>query len=64
MFDPELQKASKLFQETALLRNMWRSCVNCDKWDKERQICAKANARPPAEIIAIACECWESYMPF
>jgi len=63
-FDPELQKASKLFQETALLRNMWRACPNCQHWDKAGQKCNKVNARPPAEIIVIACECWENYMPF
>ena len=42
-----------------------RSCLNCNNFYEERETCYKFNARPPARIIAKACEHWEDFdIPF
>jgi hypothetical protein len=32
------------------------SCLNCDSFNEGLEICNKFNARPPARVIAFACE--------
>lgn len=42
-----------------------RSCLNCTRFNEEREVCILYDQRPPAKIIAKACERWESIeLPF
>lgn len=38
-------------------RNL-RSCLNCEKFDESNELCNAFNARPPARVIAKACDGW------
>lgn len=33
-----------------------KSCITCDNFNEEIEVCKKFNARPPARIIAFSCE--------
>jgi hypothetical protein len=42
-----------------------RSCLNCTRFEVELEVCNLYDQRPPARIIAKACERWESIeLPF
>ena len=44
-----------------------RSCISCDHFEESPERCKKANARPPARIIAFGCEQYsdlEDCIPF
>jgi len=45
---------------------IYRSCINCEHFDElNGEICKLAKARPPARVIAYACERWEDIeVPF
>jgi hypothetical protein len=49
-------------QTLLVKRGIWRCCVNCDFWDKNR--CSKYNAVPPPEVIVHGCRDWEDDIPF
>jgi hypothetical protein len=33
----------------------YRNCLNCSKWDFEKDQCKLYNAKPPTEIIVYSC---------
>lgn len=33
-----------------------RTCVNCERFNQEKELCGIYNARPPAAVIVIGCE--------
>lgn len=33
-----------------------QTCLNCVKFQEDKEICIAANARPPARVIAFGCE--------
>lgn len=35
------------------------SCISCKNFDHANEVCKKFNARPPAHVIAFACESYE-----
>lgn len=39
---------------------IYRSCLNCDKFNEKQELCKLCNQRPPARIIAYACPKWEN----
>ena len=41
-----------------------RTCVNCEHFDQASEFCALAGSRPPAKVIAYACEHWLEDIPF
>lgn len=42
-----------------------RSCLNCTRFNEQSEVCILYNQRPPARIVAKACERWESIdLPF
>lgn len=44
---------------------IYRSCVNCEHWHENKEICELAKARPPARVIVYACERWvDMEIPF
>ena len=52
-------------QLTFILDTNLRSCLNCTRFELEREVCILYDQRPPAKIIAKACERWESLeLPF
>ena len=45
-------------------KNM-RSCLNCEKFDEQAELCKAFNARPPVRIMVKACGDWSySEVPF
>jgi hypothetical protein len=32
-----------------------KSCLSCDTFNEETEVCSKFNARPPARVIAFSC---------
>jgi len=40
------------------------TCLNCDNFDKEQEICKLASQRPPASVIASGCVQWVEGLPF
>lgn len=41
-----------------------RSCINCEHFNEEKELCSMFNARPPARIIALGCEHHIDEIPF
>lgn len=42
-----------------------RSCLNCTRFNEQTEVCILYDQRPPARIVAKACERWESLeLPF
>lgn len=42
-----------------------KSCINCINFENESEVCILYDQRPPAKIIAKACERWVSIkLPF
>ncbi len=55
-------KASRLFAEE--IRRLHKNCITCERFDKRSETCELNKKRPPAEIIAYGCECYEEVIPF
>lgn len=36
----------------------FQSCINCDFFNKEAEICKIVNRRPPAQVIVFGCKSW------
>lgn len=36
-------------------RHPYKNCINCNRFDQQKEICKKFNARPPARVIAYGC---------
>lgn len=48
-----------------ILDTQLRSCLNCTRFNEKDEVCILYDQRPPAKIIAKACERWESIeLPF
>lgn len=43
---------------------MLQSCINCDNFKEDTEICSLFNQRPPARIIVESCEKWVELIPF
>jgi len=46
--------------------DIFRTCVTCEYWSHEKEICNLANARPPANVIADGCAKYKDFdeIPF
>lgn len=48
-----------------ILDTKLRSCLNCTRFNEQTEVCVLFDQRPPARIVAKACERWESFeLPF
>lgn len=52
------------FKKRAIARELWPCCLNCDYFDEKAELCTKAKARPPAQIIVLGCNLWTPLIPF
>lgn len=43
---------------------LYHSCVSCQHFSEEKELCCLFNARPPARVIAFGCERWMEEPPF
>jgi hypothetical protein len=43
---------------------IFRSCLNCDHWGSETDMCGKFEVKPPAEVIVFSCPEWFPDIPF
>lgn len=50
-------------QQLLVRECVWRCCLNCLAFDKEKVLCEKYNATPPAEVILHGCVQWDD-LPF
>lgn len=62
--NPQLVEIADMLVELLHTRGVLRSCPDCDAWDSRQEMCAKYQARPPAQIIAKGCEEFEPSIPF
>lgn len=46
------------------LERATKSCLTCDNFIEETEICRLNNQKPPARIIAFGCECYADKIPF
>ena len=56
--------ASDIVLQALLDRGAIRSCLNCDLWRDDPQICEKFGERPPAIVIVFGCESHLTDVPF
>lgn len=40
------------------------TCINCEYFDEPTEVCALAQARPPARVIAHGCPSYSAKVPF
>lgn len=45
---------------TMLPEEVVKSCITCDWFEESSETCKKANARPPARVIAFGCESYDN----
>lgn len=45
---------------TMLPEEVVKSCITCDWFEESSELCKKANARPPARVIAFGCESYDN----
>lgn len=59
-----LNAAANIMESTANFP--YKTCIRCDNFNEEKEICKLYNARPPAKIIAFGCEKFsdEHWIPF
>lgn len=58
------QIAMQAFHETLIKHATIKSCLNCYSFNKDTEVCAVANARPPAQILVYSCPAWDREIPF
>jgi hypothetical protein len=60
------QRANHLIELQAVLitATKWQTCLNCIDWSKDKEICNRFNARPPAHIIVSGCQDHFADIPF
>lgn len=58
------EAATALHHKDMVERGTYPSCVNCEYFDKDKELCSTYKARPPAMVIATACPEWEMEIPF
>lgn len=46
-------------QDALFVSGYLQTCLNCTKFDEQKELCVAANARPPARVIAFGCESFE-----
>lgn len=51
-----VQLAADVFHEHLIDAQIFRSCLNCDNYNKEADICNHYNAKPPAHVIVYSCK--------
>lgn len=52
------------FQKQIIVQQVWSSCLNCEEWDKETELCGQFKAKPPLEVIVHGCPQWYGEIPF
>lgn len=40
------------------------SCLSCDFFDEEAELCNMAHQRPPARVLVLGCGQWSPRIPF
>jgi hypothetical protein len=51
-----VQLASDAFHEHLVEAQVFRTCLNCEKYDKQVDICTHYKAKPPAHVIVFSCK--------
>lgn len=46
------------------LRTGTRSCLTCERFEEQNEVCNKYGGRPPARVIAFGCDGYEDKVPF
>lgn len=57
----------ELLQHNGKRTDYFQTCVSCEHFKKDGEICELANARPPAQVIADGCDSYkdnDSDIPF
>lgn len=55
---------SDLLHEQLEHANVLHSCLNCELFDNDKQICLLAGIAPPPKVAARGCPSWTSIIPF
>ena len=53
-----------VFQSKIIAALQWRTCLNCEDWIHDTELCSKAMQRPPVRVIVNGCEQWIADIPF
>lgn len=38
--------------------HLYQSCINCENFVEQKELCLLANKRPPVRILVFGCEAW------
>lgn len=52
------------FTEFLMDNGYFTTCLNCDHWQDNPELCKKFNQRPPAKVIVVGCEEHSDSIPF
>ena len=44
--------------------NLFKSCINCDHWQDDKQLCGLYSMLPPAKVIVTGCDKHTDLIPF
>ena len=69
--DKELSHRDKVLKQivtttidTCYAKGVFNSCITCNNFNEQTELCKLNNLRPPARIIAAGCECYDDEIPF
>lgn len=58
--DEDVKRITEKLHDAGLIH----SCLTCQHFQEEREVCGLAQARPPARTIAYGCDSWQDTLPF
>ena len=62
--DELAELAVAAFHEKLVDNYIIHSCINCEHFTANGDLCAKVAQRPPARVIVYGCEEWDMKIPF
>ena len=51
-------------QKRLLEYQIWHSCLNCEDWHEEKNVCVRFEVTPPPATIVHGCVYWLASIPF
>jgi uncharacterized protein YqgV (UPF0045/DUF77 family) len=64
--DADIALAIKLLASSSAkaITDAMETCLSCEHFDEATEVCALAQARPPARVIAHGCPSYSAQVPF
>lgn len=62
--DTSRELASTTILKLLETHGVTRTCLGCEHWDKENELCVLAGKRPPVRVVIMGCNRFDLTVPF